>query len=41
MSRKEIRKPAHFVDMMTYALSIVNDDVLSIYKKVISSLESV
>ncbi|KAK0598599.1 hypothetical protein LWI29_036201 [Acer saccharum] len=38
--RREIRKPARFVDMVAYALPIVNDDVPSSYKEAIRSSES-
>ncbi|KAK0579286.1 hypothetical protein LWI29_024013 [Acer saccharum] len=37
--RREIRKPARFVDMVAYALPIVNDDVPSSYKEAIRSSE--
>ncbi|KAH9698403.1 hypothetical protein KPL71_024000 [Citrus sinensis] len=39
--RREIRRPARFVDTVAYALPIVNDDVPSTYKEAISNPESI
>ena len=39
--RREICKPARFVDMVAYALPIVDDVISSTYKEAISSPESV
>ncbi|KAH9679095.1 hypothetical protein KPL71_025975 [Citrus sinensis] len=39
--RREIRKPARFVDMVAYALPIVDDDVPSTYREAVSNPESI
>ncbi|KAH9742736.1 hypothetical protein KPL70_003051 [Citrus sinensis] len=39
--RREIRKPARFVDMVAYALPIVDNDVHSTYREAISNPESI
>ncbi|KAH9761919.1 Integrase catalytic domain-containing protein [Citrus sinensis] len=41
MPHREIRKPARFVDMVAYALPIVDDDVPSTYREAISNPESI
>ncbi|KAH9771354.1 Integrase catalytic domain-containing protein [Citrus sinensis] len=38
---REIRKPARFVDMVAYALPIVDDDVPSTYREAVSNPESI
>ncbi|KAK9200145.1 hypothetical protein WN944_015341 [Citrus x changshan-huyou] len=39
--RREIRRPARFVDMVAYALPIVDDDVPSTYREAVSNPESI
>ena len=39
-ARREIRKPAKFVDMVAYALPMFEDDIPSTYKEVVRTLES-
>ncbi|KAE8725113.1 hypothetical protein F3Y22_tig00009009pilonHSYRG00067 [Hibiscus syriacus] len=38
--RREIRRPARFVDMVAYALPVVDDDIPITYQEAIQSLES-
>ncbi|KAE8665322.1 Detected protein of unknown function [Hibiscus syriacus] len=38
--RREIRRPARFVDMVAYALPVVDDDISITYQESIQSLES-
>ncbi|KAI3448575.1 hypothetical protein Pfo_005240, partial [Paulownia fortunei] len=38
--RREIHKPARFADMVAYALSVVDDDVLSTFQDAVRSSES-
>ena len=38
---RKIRKPARFVDMVAYALSIVDDDVPSTHREAVSNPESI
>ncbi|KAH9699236.1 Integrase catalytic domain-containing protein [Citrus sinensis] len=39
--RREIRRPARFVDMVAYALPIVDDNVPSTYREAVSNPESI
>ncbi|CAL9002404.1 unnamed protein product [Prunus brigantina] len=40
-SRREIRKPARFTDIVAYALPVIEDDIPSAYKEAVRSSESV
>ena len=39
--RREIRRLARFVDMVAYALQIIDDDVASTYREAVSNPESI
>ena len=39
--RREIRRPTRFVDMVAYALPIVDDDIPSTYRETVSNPESI